>query len=145
MPLNSSEFEISTDPARLDIGMIHDFLRTSYWAPDVPREIIEKSIQNSFCFGVYYGPQQVAFARVITDFATMAYLSDLFVIPEFRAQGISKMLVKAIVDHPRLQGLRRWLLVTLDAQGLYTQFGFKPISNPEMFMTIHHPDIHRSI
>lgn len=145
MPLNSSEFEISTDPARLDIGMIHDFLRTSYWAPDVPREIIEKSIQNSFCFGVYYGPQQVAFARVITDFATMAYLSDLFVIPEFRAKGISKMLVKAIVDHPRLQGLRRWLLATRDAHGLYAQFGFKPISNPEMFMTIHNSGIYHSI
>jgi GNAT superfamily N-acetyltransferase len=138
-----SSYEISTERTRLDITLIHNFLSSSYWAKDIPRSIVEKSIENSFCFGAYVGPRQVAFARVITDFATFAYLADVFVLPEHRGQGVSKLLVRTIVEHPQLQGLRRFMLATKDAHGLYAQFGFEALTHPEHLMSIHHPDIYR--
>ena len=138
------EYEIVTERNRLDIAMIHGFLQSSYWAKNVPRSVVERSIEGSLCFGVFRGGQQVGFARVVTDFATMAYLADVFVVPEHRGRGISKMLIRAILDHPRLQGLRRFLLATQDAHGLYAQFGFKPLANPEHFMTLHNPNVYRS-
>ena len=138
------EYEISTERSRLDVSMIHGFLQASYWARNVPRSVVERSIEGSLCFGAFRGSQQVGFARVVTDFATMAYLADVFIVPEHRGRGISKMLMRAILDHPRLQGLRRFLLATQDAHGLYAQFGFKPLANPEHFMTLHNPTVYRS-
>lgn len=129
-------FEISTDPARLDIEVIHGFLRTSYWAEGRNRSVVERSIKNSLCFGVYLDERQLAFARVVTDRAVFAYLMDVFVVPEFRGQGISKALMRAVLDHPELQGLRVFLLATRDAHGLYAQFGFQPLAEPSRWMTI---------
>jgi len=132
-------YTISADPALLDIDVIHGFLSQSYWAKDMPRLLVEKMIQNSFCFGVYRQAEQVGFARVITDCATFAYLADVFILPDHRRKGLSKALMAAIRTHPDLQGLRRWMLVTQDAHGLYEQFGFKPVAHPERHMEIHRP------
>jgi GNAT superfamily N-acetyltransferase len=140
----STQYEISTDRHRLDLALIHDFLRSSYWAKDIPRDVVEKSIQHSLCFGAYLDGEQVGFARVITDFSTVAYLADVFVLPEHRGRGISKKIMQAILAHPELQGLRRLLLATLDAHGLYAQFGFQPLAHPEHFMTVHHPDVYQA-
>jgi len=139
----SDQYEISTDRSRLDIAVIHDFLRSSYWAQGISRAVVERSIQHSLCFGAFFGGQQVGFARVITDFAAFAYVADVFVLPEHRGRGVAKMLMRAIVEHPELQALRRVLLATRDAHGLYAQFGFKPLVHPEDFMTIHNPDVYR--
>jgi len=134
-------YEISTDPARLDVDLIHRFLSTSYWAADRPREVVERSIRGSLCFGVYEPPQasgrtpQVAFARVITDRAVFGYLADVFVLPTHRGRGISKGLVRAVLGHPDLQTLQVFLLRTRDAHGLYAQFGFQPLPRPEEMMT----------
>jgi GNAT superfamily N-acetyltransferase len=133
-------YEISSDTRRFDIDFIHGFLRSSYWARNIPRSIVEKCIRNSLCFGAFCDLGQVAFARVITDRATFAYLADVFVIPEHRGRGVSKLLMGAILDHPELNGLRRILLATQDAHGLYAKFGFKPLAHPEYFMSIHNPD-----
>jgi N-acetylglutamate synthase-like GNAT family acetyltransferase len=129
-------YQIAADKSRLDVDLIHDFLTHSYWAPGIPRELVQRSIDNSLCFGAYRGPQQIAFARVISDFATFAYLADVFVIPSERGNGVSKRIVQAILRHPQLQCVRRFMLVTLDAQGLYSQFGFQPVEHPERYMAI---------
>jgi N-acetylglutamate synthase-like GNAT family acetyltransferase len=139
----SEPYEISTDLECLDIDLIHDFLSTSYWAQDIPRELVEKSIRHSLCFGVYRGGRQVGFARVISDFATFAYIADVFVSPDERGHGASKRLMQAIKEHAQLQGLRRWILATRDAHGLYEQFGFQPLANPSTFMEIHNPNLYR--
>lgn len=141
----SGQYEISTDRSRLDIALIHDFLRSSYWARGIPRAVVEKSLQNSLCFGAFLEAQQVGLARVITDFAAIAYVADVFVVPEHRGRGVAKMLVRAILAHPELQGLRRFLLATQDAHGLYAQFGFQPLAHPEHFMTIHKPDPYQQL
>jgi GNAT superfamily N-acetyltransferase len=127
-------FEISTDQSRLDIDLIHAFLATSYWAEGRPRDVVERSLRNSICFGVYLDGRQVAFGRVVTDRAVFAYLADVFVIPPFRGRGIAKALVGAIVEHPELQGLKVFLLRTRDAHGLYRQFGFEVVSSPDELM-----------
>jgi GNAT superfamily N-acetyltransferase len=137
------EFDISTDRARLDIDLIHGFLRTSYWAGGRKRSVVERAIAHSLCFGVYRGDRQVAFARVVSDRAVFAYLMDVFVIPEFRRRGIAKALVRAVLDHPELQGLRVFLLATRDAHGLYAQFGFQPLAQPERWMAIYDADSDR--
>jgi GNAT superfamily N-acetyltransferase len=129
-------FTISTDRERLDRAAIHAFLTGSYWARGIPRETVDRSIDNSLCFGVYEGKPQVGFARVITDFATFAYLGDVFVLESHRGQGLSKWLVEVIMSLPELQGLRRWSLATRDAHGLYERFGFRRPSNPERLMEI---------
>jgi GNAT superfamily N-acetyltransferase len=134
------EFEISTDPARLDIDLVHSILRTSYWAEGRRRSVVERSIANSLCFGVYHAGRQVAFARVVSDRAVFAYLMDVFVVPEFRGRGISKALMRAVLDHPELQNLRMFLLATRDAHGLYEKFGFRPLPQPDHMMAIHNPD-----
>ncbi len=134
------EFEISTDPARLDIDVIHGFLRSSYWAAGRPRSVIERSITNSLCFGVYLAGRQVAFARVVSDRAVFAYLMDVFVVPEFQGRGISKALMRAVLEHPELQTLRVFLLATRDAHGLYAQFGFRPLTKPNRWMAIQDPN-----
>lgn len=128
------DLEISCDPSRIDVSLVHEFLTTSYWAQGCSRDTVERSIQNSLCFAAYSGERQVAFARVITDRAVFAYLADVFVIPDFRGRGIAKALMKAIVDHAELRSLRRFMLGTLDAHGLYEQFGFVPVRRPERLM-----------
>jgi len=129
------EYTISTDPSRLDLAVIHEYLSGSaYWAMGRPLELVRRSIENSLPFGVYQGSAQIGFARVVTDYATFAWLADVFVLPEFRGQGIGKWLIGVIVEHPRLPGLRRWILATKDAHGLYAQHGFKPLHAPERFM-----------
>jgi GNAT superfamily N-acetyltransferase len=135
-------YEILTDPSRFDLDLIYDFLRSSYWARNIPRGVVEKCIQNSLCFGAFSEGQQVGFARAITDRATFAYLADVFVIPSHRGRDVAKLLIRAILDHPDLQGLRRFLLATQDAHGLYAKFGFQPLSHPEYFMSIHNPNIY---
>ena len=136
----SPEFEISTDVARLDIDLIHGFLSSSYWARGRRRAVVERAIQNSLCFGVYRDRRQVAFARLVTDRAVFAYLMDVFVLPEYRGRGISRTLLRAILDHPDLQNLRVFLLVTRDAHGLYEKFGFRPLAQPDQVMEIRDPD-----
>ena len=137
------QYEVSTDRSRLDVALIHDFLRSTYWAQGIPRAVVERSIQHSLCFGAFLGGRQVGFGRVISDFASFAYVADVFVVPEHRGRGISKLLMRAIIEHPDLQGLRRILLATRDAHGLYAQFGFEPLTHPEHFMTLHKPDVYR--
>jgi GNAT superfamily N-acetyltransferase len=139
-------FTFSTNPARLDRKVIHDFLsRRSYWAQDIPEEIVGRSIDNSFCFGIYEGDKQVGFARVITDFATFGYLADVFVLETHRGRGLSKELVNFITKCPALQCLRRWHLVTQDAQTLYERFGFKRVAAPERHMEISRPDLYKKM
>ena len=125
-------FLISTDQNLLDFEMIYKYLsENSYWAKGIPEERLKKAIENSFCFGVYQQNKQVGLARVVTDKATFAYICDVFIHDGFRGLGLSKWLIQTIADHPELQGLRRWSLATSDAHGLYSQFGFTPLSRPE--------------
>lgn len=131
----TSDYTISTDKARLNLNTIHQFLsQESYWAQNIPLEIVQRSIDNSLCFGVYRGDQQVGFARIVSDQATFAYVSDVFILPEHRGKGLSKYLIETILNWPTLQGLRRWVLVTRDAHTLYEQFGFAALDQPELFM-----------
>jgi GNAT superfamily N-acetyltransferase len=137
------EFLISTDRARLDLGMIHGFLTNCYWARGVPREVVERSIEHALCFGIYDGSgAQVGFARVISDFATIAYVGDVFVLETHRGRGLGKWLMECITRHPALQGLRRWILTTRDAHGLYAQVGFAPVKSPERYMELHDPHVY---
>ena len=136
-------FTLSTDPARLDLDVIHGFLVGSYWAAGVPKEVVARALRHSLCFGVYEGGRQVAFARVITDHATFAYLADVFVVPACRGRGLSKWMMSCVREHPDLQGLRRWMLATRDAHGLYRQFGFTAPSDPSVWMEIHDPQVYR--
>jgi len=129
-----ADLEISCDPNRIDVALVHAFLRASYWAEGRSRETVERSIGNSLCFGAYTAGRQIAFARVITDRAVFAYLADVFVIPEFRRRGVSKALMRAILSHPDLQTLRTFSLGTRDAHGLYAQFGFEAIREPDRLM-----------
>ncbi len=132
------EFVVSTDPARLDLDAIHSFLANqSYWAKGIPRDVVARSIEHSLCFGVYDGSgAQVGFARVISDFATYAYVADVFVLESHRGQGLGKSLMESILQHPALQGMRRWNLTTRDAHALYAQVGFQPLKVPERYMEI---------
>ena len=135
-----SPFECSFDKSRLDVDAIHAFLASTYWSPGVPRETVERAIDNSLCIGGYIDGQQVAFARMVTDRATFAYLADVYVIPSHRGKGLSRRLLEALTSHPDVHSLRRMLLVTRDAQGLYAKFGFKPLAAPERFMERHNPN-----
>jgi len=130
-------YTISTDKSRLDVAMIHRYLsQESYWAKHIPPDLVERSIENSICFGAYDGDQQIGFARVITDSATFAYVGDVFVLASYRGRGASKQLLQAIRKHPDLQRLRRWHLLTYDAHALYEQFGFHKLDKPEWHMEI---------
>ena len=128
------DLEISTDPARIDVDLVHRFLSTSYWAEGRPRDVVERSIAHSICFGAYTSGRQVAFGRVVTDRAVFAYLADIFVVPEYRGRGISKQLIGAMLAHPDVAGLSSVHLRTRDAHGLYAQFGFVPVGNAEEMM-----------
>lgn len=135
MEWQSGEFTISTDHARLQLDAIHKFLsEESYWATSRTFEQTEMAIKNSLPFGVYKGENQIGFARIVTDYATFAYLGDVFILPEFRGKGLSKWLMEIIVNHPDLQGFRRWILATKDAHALYEKFGFAALRFPERWM-----------
>jgi len=133
------DYVVSTDRGRLDPGLIHSFLTASYWATGRPLEVIRRSIDNSLPFGVYTGDRQIGFARVVTDYATFAWVADVFILEEFRGQGLSKWLMEVIISHPELQGFRRWVLATRDAHGLYRQFGFAELKQPDRWMERHDP------
>ncbi len=137
------EYQVSAQARRLDIGLIHEFLRGSHWAKNIPRSVVVRAIRNSICFGVFYMGRQIGFGRVITDRATFAHVADVFVLPGHRGRGAAQLLLRAMLGHRQLQGLRRWMLATLDAHGLYKKFGFVPLSRPESHMTIHRPDIYQ--
>ena len=129
-------YRIDTDPASLDMAAVHAYLTRSYWSPGIGFERVQRAAANSLCFGLFHGAEQVGFARVVTDKTTFAYLADVYVLEAHRGQGLSKWLVQTILAHPELQGLRRFLLATADAHGLYAQFGFEPLAKPERMMQI---------
>ncbi len=131
---HSGDYCISTDKTGLDIDVIHRFLVDAYWSKDRPRAVVQRSIDHAVCFGLYCKSRQVGFARVITDRATFAYIADLFVLPEHRGKGLGKRLMDCIMGHTELQGLKRWLLVTADAHGLYERYGFTRLASPESLM-----------
>jgi GNAT superfamily N-acetyltransferase len=136
MDWTRGDFTISTDPARLDREVIHRFLAGSYWAPDIPRDIVDRSIDNSMPFGIYEGTRLVGFARIITDRATFAYVADVFVLDSHRGRGLALWLMETIRVHPELQGLRRWVLFTRDAHPLYRKVDFQDIEIPARCMEI---------
>ena len=141
--LQHAEYQISTDLTRLDVTVIHAFLTQSYWSPGIPRAVVERAISNSLCFGLYRNAEQVGFARVVTDKATFAYLADVFVLDAHRGKGLSKWLMQVVKEHPDLQGLRRFMLGTKDAHGLYKQFEFAELANPSRMMEILKLDVYR--
>jgi GNAT superfamily N-acetyltransferase len=140
---HKGKFVISTDRERIDLDVVHGYLTESYWARGISREVVERSVENSFCFGMYCAGTQVGFARVVSDFATFAYLGDVFVLDAYRGQGLGKWLMECVLGHPRLQGLRRWTLLTRDAHGLYSQFGFTPLKAPDRYMELHDPEVYQ--
>lgn len=131
---------ISTDPRRLDLDAICDFLAQSYWAQTRSRKTIKRSLRHSLIFGVYDQERQVAMARLVTDYATFAWVCDVFVQPDYRGRGVGKWLMETIMAHPDLQGLKRWVLVSRDAQGLYSRYGFTTLQTPERWMEKFNPD-----
>jgi len=151
------EFLVSTDRARLDLDVIHGSLTNSYWAKWISRELVARALEHSLCFGIYdesggrvpgtanaarVEEAQVGFCRVVTDLATVAYLGDVFVLETFRGRGLSKLWMECVTQHPALQGLRRWILLTRDAHGLYQQFGFTPSKSADRYMELHRPDVY---
>jgi GNAT superfamily N-acetyltransferase len=136
------EYNISTERSRLDVGMVHAFLTRSYWAAGITRDVVERSIAHSLCFGLYHGDEQVGFARVITDYATTAYLADVFVLEAHRGRKLSVWLMETMRAHPSLQGMRVWRLATKDAHGLYEKVGFTALAHPERLMEIIDPAVY---
>jgi GNAT superfamily N-acetyltransferase len=144
MESRKDQLLFSTDKSLLQLEVIHPYLsQESYWAQNLPVEILERSISNSLCFGVYDNGRQIAFARIISDFATFAWLADVFVLESHRGKGISKWMMENITTMPELQGLRKWMLGTRDAHGLYEKYGFTPLKNPGRFMEKHNPDVYQ--
>jgi len=142
MDWHYKNYQISDNNSRLHHDVIYNFLIDAYWCKGIPRNIFDKSLKNSLCFGVYQHESQVGFCRVVTDYATFAYLADLFILPGHRNQGLAKELVQCVLNHPDLQGFRRWLLGTKDAHELYKKFGFTPLKDPELFMELHTPNLY---
>jgi GNAT superfamily N-acetyltransferase len=138
------DYLISTDPSRLDLDAVHAYLTRVYWSEGISRELVERAARGAICFGVYHSTGQVGFARVITDAATFAYLSDVYVLDEHRGRGLAKAIMRAVMAHPALQSLRRFVLVTKDAHRLYEPFGFVPVANPESYMEILREGLYRS-
>jgi N-acetylglutamate synthase and related acetyltransferases len=143
MDFTKDGFIISTEKEKMDIDLIHSFLNRTYWAKGISKEIIRRSIEGSLCFGVFENDKQVGFARMITDKATFAYLADVFIIEEYRGRSLSKWLMQVIMSHPDLQRLRRIILATKDAHGLYKQFGFTPLINVDRWMQILDQDVYK--
>jgi GNAT superfamily N-acetyltransferase len=145
MEYRRDELLISTDRERLSLDVVHGFLTNCYWAKGIPREVVARSIDQALCFGIYDGEgAQIGFARVISDFTTIAYVGDVFVLETHRGRGLGKWLMQCITEYPALQNLRRWILTTRDAHGLYSQFGFTPVKTPERFMERHQPDVYEA-
>ena len=143
MQINHNDYYVSTDKTKMDLPLTHTWLSTeAYWCLNIPFATFRRSVENSLCFGVFQGDRQAGFARVISDYATIAYLGDVFIFPEHRGKGLSKLLMKEIMAHPDLQGLRRWILLTGDAHELYRQFGWSPIPKPELYMEIANPNVY---
>ena len=130
---------ITTDKTSLDLQMIHCFLKTSYWAAGIPAQAVRGSVENSLTFGLFADEEQVGFARVVTDYATFAYLADVFVLERHRRPGLGRWMMEVVSSHPELQGLRRWMLATRDAHGLYSEYGFTELEDPRIFMEKHSP------
>lgn len=140
---HQGDYTLSTDPARLDFSAVHAYLTRSYWSPGISRPLVERAAANSLCFGLYHAiAGQVGYARVVTDRASFGYLADVYVLEQHRGHGLSKWMMRFIGEHPDLQYLRRFLLGTRDAHGLYAQFGFTPLANPSRMMEILRPDAH---
>ncbi|HEY2955530.1 MAG TPA: GNAT family N-acetyltransferase [Candidatus Eisenbacteria bacterium] len=137
------EYTLTTDPARVDLAVVHGYLAGSYWAKDIPLEVVRRSIEHSLNFSLLHAGKQVGFSRVITDYATFAYVGDVFVLEEHRGRGLSKWMMEVIVAHPDLQGFRRWVLLTRDAHGLYAQYGFRALKAPERYMERWVPEAYR--
>ena len=141
-----NDYTISTDKNKLDILSIHKFLKNETdWANGIPISILKTSIENSLNFGLYHGNKQIGFARIISDYSTIAYLGDVYILKEYRGKGLSKWLMDEIMEHPNLQGLRRWILLTNTAEWLYKKFGFTEISNPKFYMEKHNPNVYNRI
>ncbi len=144
LTIYKNDYSISTDKEQLDLEAIHDFLSIqAYWSLHIPKDTVQRAIDNSLCFGVYEQQQQIGFARIITDFATIAYLGDVYILEAYRGQGLSKWLMETIMGHPDLQGLRRWILLTGDAHELYRKFGWTDIADHSKWMELHHKDVYR--
>jgi GNAT superfamily N-acetyltransferase len=144
--LQHAGYLISDDPARLEVDAIHTYLTRSYWATGIPREVVARSVANSLCLGIYAPPahkEQIGLVRVITDYATFAYLCDVYVLEPHRGRGLSKVAMDLLVTHPKLQGLRRMQLITQDAHGLYARYGFKVVEQPELHMERRAPNAYR--
>lgn len=142
MEIKKDEFSISTDRERLDLRFVHDWLSNdSYWAQGLPFEKVVAAADHSLNFGLYHGGRQVGYARVLTDYARVAYLADVFVVAEYRGRGLSKWLMEVIMDYPDLRGMRRWMLHTKDAHGLYEQCGWALAARPETYLEIYNPDV----
>jgi GNAT superfamily N-acetyltransferase len=144
MEWTRDNFSVTCDPAKLDRAVIAEFLSSSYWASGMPPDAVTKSVANSLCFGLFDQDRQIGFARVISDYATIAYLGDVFVLPKYRGLGLAKWLIDCIVSHQELQGLRRWILATRDAPRLHARFGFTPLKKPEIFMEVQDPNVYRN-
>jgi GNAT superfamily N-acetyltransferase len=143
MEWDKGDYTISTDRERIDVETVHRYLNAeSYWAAGIPLDVVIRSIEHSLCFGLYKGAQQTGFARVITDYATFGYLADVFVLEPHRGRGRSKWIISVIRNHPDLLGFRRWMLATRDAHGLYTQFGFTPLSSADRLMEVLDNDVY---
>ncbi len=136
-------FVISTARERLDVAMVHQFLTQSPWAKGISRETVERAIQTSFCFGIYEGDRQVGFARVITDFATFAYICDFFIVESHRGRGLAKWLISSILDCPEIHGLHRACIVTAEAHGLYRQMGFMGVQRPDAYLELMNKDAYK--
>ena len=143
MSIVKDDFTISTDKTSLDIPFIHQYLTRSYWAEGIPEKTVKKAIEGAVCFGMYHAGKQIGFARLITDSATFAYLADVFIDESYRGRGLSKWLMDVIMKHESVQGLRRFMLATRDAHGLYSQFGFSALTNTDRWMHIHDPDVYK--
>lgn len=144
MQWTRGDYTIQTELSATNVEQIHHYLSTqAYWSLGIPKVVVEKAFANSLAFGIFQGEALVGWARVVTDRATFAYLADVYVLESYRGQGLSKWLIECIFQHPELQGLRRWMLATQDAHGLYAQYSFKPIAAPERWMERHNPDVYK--
>jgi len=141
--IKNMNIRISTNRVDVNLDVVHAFLsQDAYWSKNIPRTVVEKAIENSYCFSAFVDGQQIGFARVVSDGATFAYLCDVFTLPEFRGMGVGKKLMQSVQAHPGLQGLRRWMLMTADAHKLYESYGFSALAKPDRAMEISKPDIY---
>lgn len=144
--LQHDGYLISDEPARLDVDAVHAYLGRSYWAEDIPREIVDRALANSLCVGIYApSGEQVGLVRLVTDYATFAYVCDVYVLETHRGRGLSKAAMNAVMSHPRLQGLRRMQLVTQSAHGLYARYGFNVVAQPERHMERRDPEVYKRL